>query len=98
MEMVKELLKNGANILATDREQVTVTETAISQDDVKLLELLHARENHLLEHVLHNENFPLTVTILKKARKCFDFIISLKPSAQMFLIKREYYCPILWAI
>ena len=54
MEMVKELLKNGANILATDREQVTVTETAISQDDVKLLELLHARENHLLEHVLHN--------------------------------------------
>ena len=91
-------MNNGANILATDREQETVTEMAISQDNVQLLELLHANENHLLEHDLHNGNFPLTVTIMKKAQKCFNFIMNLKPSAQMFLFKREYYCPILWSI
>ena len=58
LETVKKLLAKGANILATDREQESVTEMAISSDNDQLLALLHSRENHLLEHDLHNENYP----------------------------------------
>ena len=35
---------------------------------------------------------------MKGARKCFNFIMSLKPSAQTFLIRREFNCPILRSI
>ena len=43
LEMVKKLLAKGANILATDREQESVTEMAISRDKDQLLYCIHVR-------------------------------------------------------
>ena len=43
LETVKKLLAKGANILATDREQESVTEMAISRDNDQLLYCIHVR-------------------------------------------------------
>ncbi|EFX62206.1 hypothetical protein DAPPUDRAFT_337271 [Daphnia pulex] len=76
----------------------TVAEILISIDDVETLKLLHIQRGNLLDHDLHNEEFPLTLAISHQARKCIDYILSLKPKAQSFLIRRKYNCPISAAI
>ena len=96
--MTERLLARKANILAVNCHHESVTSMAIARDDVILLAKLHYYNNHLLDHDLHNGNYPLDQAIFRKARKCFDFIINLKPMAQSFLIKRDYNCPIKRAI
>lgn len=98
IEMVQRLLRAGANIYALNRGDDTATVLTIRLDDVEILSLLHSHENHLLEHDLMNKNYPLECAVTYRARKCFAFIIGLKPSAQSFLIRREDHCPILRAI
>ncbi|EFX62301.1 hypothetical protein DAPPUDRAFT_337140, partial [Daphnia pulex] len=96
--MVDDLIARDASILPEDRMARTVTEILISRDDVETLKLLHIQRGNLLDHDLHNEEFPLTLAISHQARKCIDYILSLKPKAQSFLIRRKYNCPISAAI
>jgi ankyrin repeat protein len=98
MRMVDDLIARDASILPEDRMARTVTEILISRDDVETLKLLHIQRGNLLDHDLHNEEFPLTLAISHQARKCIDYILSLKPKAQSFLIRRKYNCPISAAI
>ncbi len=76
----------------------TVTEILISRDDVGPLKFLHIKRGNLLDHDLHNKEFPLTLAISHQYRKCIDYILSLKLQAQSFLIRRKYNCPISAAI
>jgi hypothetical protein len=96
MRMVDDLIARDASILPEDRMARTVTEILISIDDVETL--LHIQRGNLLDHDLHNEELPLTLAISHQARKCIDYILSLKPKAQSFLIRRKYNCPISAAI
>lgn len=96
-EMAEILLENGATTEATDRMGETITEIAITRDDVDMLKIIHRFKN-VLEHDLRNDFFPLKFAIYNRAHKCVKFIINLKPSAQSFLIKREFQCPIMVCI
>ncbi|EFX75097.1 hypothetical protein DAPPUDRAFT_250962 [Daphnia pulex] len=96
--MAEDLIAWDANILPEDRMARTVTEILISRDDVETLKFLHIQRVNLLDHDLHNKEFPLTLAISHQSRKCIDCILSLKPKAQSFLIRRKYNCPISAAI
>ncbi|EFX61028.1 hypothetical protein DAPPUDRAFT_340766 [Daphnia pulex] len=96
--MVEDLIALNANIMPEDRMARTVTEILISRDDVETLKFLHIQRGNLLDHDLHNKEFPLTLAISHQSRKCIDYILSLKPKAQSFLIRRKYNCPISAAI
>jgi hypothetical protein len=49
---------------------------------------------NLLDHDLHNQEFPLSLAISHQIRKCSNYILSLQPKAQTFLVIRKHNCPI----
>lgn len=67
----KRLLKAGANIYAADHSDDTASVLAIRLDDPIILSVLHSHANHLLEHDLVNNNYPLERVVTFRALKKF---------------------------
>ena len=97
-QMIKDLVTQGASLLPEDRMARTALEILISRDDVENVMFIHNDRQNLLDHDLHNQEFPLSLAISHQARKCIDYILSLQPKAQTFLISRKHNCPIEAAI
>ena len=97
-QMIRNLISKNANIRTQDRMTRTVTEILISRDDVETLKFIHEQRENLLDHDLHNQEFPLTLAVSHQARKCINYILSLKPKVQSFLIYRKFSYPISAAI
>jgi hypothetical protein len=96
--MAEDLIARNANIMSEDRVARRVTEIVISRDDVDTLKFLHIQRGNLLDYDLYNTEIPLTLAISHQSRKLIENILSLKPKAQTFLIRRKYNCPISAAI
>ena len=81
-----------------DRMARTALEILISRADVENVMFIHNDGQNLLNHDLHNQEFPLSLAISHQARKCTNYILSLQPNAQTFLISRKHNFPIEAAI
>ncbi len=95
--MIDLLLSEGANTRAVDRWQRPVAEMAIDIDNATLLQLLHEKGNDMLELDNANGHYPLANAIDENARRCIEYLLSLKPSALSFpkpSIAGRCYCPI----
>jgi len=96
--MIKDLITQGASLLPEDRMARTTIEILISRDDVEMIRFIHEDRQNLLEHDLLNQEFPLSLAISHQSRNCINYILSLQPKAQTFLIRRKHNCPIEAAI
>jgi ankyrin repeat protein len=96
--MIKDLITQGASLLPEDRMARTAIEILISRDDIELIRFIHEDRQNLLEHDLLNQEFPLSLAISHQSRNCINYILSLQPKAQTFLIRRKHNCPIEAAI
>jgi hypothetical protein len=88
--MIKDLITQGASLLPEDRMARTAIEILISRDDVGMIRFIHEDRQNLLEHDLLNREFPLSLAISHQARNCINYILSLQPKAQIFLIRRKH--------
>ena len=72
INMIEDLIYEGATIYNRDRLATTITEIVISRDDVDSIRFIHIYRNNLLENDLINQKFTLTLAISHQAKKFSD--------------------------
>lgn len=97
-QMMKDLIVKEANMRIQHRMGRTIIEILISRDDVEMIQFIQLQRGTQLLHDLYNKEFPLTLAVNHQSRQCINYILSLKPKAQSFLIHRKFSCPISAAI
>jgi ankyrin repeat protein len=94
---IKSLVQQNANIYHLGECNLSPTQMAIRYDNCEILEIINDQHHNLVRPKWYDDLSALSYAINRNARRCIDYIISLVPSLQMYIVRREI-CPIVAAI